>query len=91
MPDGQVQRMVHNRVAMLKTRLIKDMKSLGEELIREAELLEKSKGFDYTMNIVGVVQGRGSKIDILCARYEDVRDIYKLLVLDEEVSERLGT
>lgn len=82
--------MVHNRVAMLKTRLIQDMRSLGEELLREAKYLEESEGFDYTVNSAGVVQNRGSRIDILCGRYEDVRDIYKLLLLDNEVSERLG-
>lgn len=49
--------------------LLTSMRSLAKTLERKATKLEEQPNERYVVNGLGEVQGSGSQIDVLCARY----------------------
>lgn len=72
--DKILKKMIDRRVAVGKI-LAMNMRSLAFDLNRVAESIEKNDS--WPVNTLGEVQGRGSEIDVLCAKFGIFGEIIK--------------
>lgn len=62
-------------------------KSLGEQLIRAANDLEKN-GIKSNVNTLGEVQSQGNTIDRLCGRFGVLKDLFEIMEAEKMILAR---
>jgi len=71
MDHVNLQYEVSNDLSYTRRALITALRDLAGDLNREADYIKDS--LDYTSNELGIVQSRGSAIDVLVAKYETLK------------------
>jgi hypothetical protein len=66
-PFEDLQRQIGWRLESQKVQLLIDLRSLASRLNRAADDLETGNGL--LLNDLGEVQGQGSRLDVMCAKY----------------------